>query len=286
MLKLFPVLFILTSTAFASVHQEIQAIEQQLNGRLGISAIDTQTNELIEYRADERFPLCSTFKVMGVAAILKASMGDSSLLDRTIYYQKKDLVKYSPSTEKHIKRGMSVAALCKAAITKSDNTAINLLMTIVGGPVAVLEYARSIGDRQFNLIHWEPELNSAIPGDKADTTTPRAMRVSLQKLLLGSHLNMKQRTLLQNWLIHNTTGDHRIRAGVPNNWVVADKTGSGDYGTTNDIAIVYPPHCKPIVLAIYFTQKNKNALTNESILAQTTQKLVNKFKKTNKCLSK
>ncbi len=286
MLKLFTLLFLFCSASFASIHQEIKTIEQKSNSRLGVSAIDTETGQLIEYRSQERFPFCSTFKVMGVAAILKANISDKSLLNREIHYMKKDLVEYSPITEKHIGDGMTVAELCHATITTSDNTAMNLLMHILGGPEAVSHFARTIGDDRFNLTRWEPDLNSAIPGEKENTTTPKAMRVSLQKLLLGSVLETKQKALLQNWLTHNTTGDHRIRAGVPKHWTVADKTGTGGYGTTNDIGILYPPRCKPIVLVVYFTQKEKNATANEAVIASVTKVLINQFEKTDKCLRK
>ena len=277
-------LFLFTSITFASVHQEIRILEQKSGGRLGISAIDTGTGQLIEYRARERFLFCSTFKVMGVAAVLKKSMKDNLLLNRTIHYTKKDLVEYSPVTEQHVHDGMSVVELSKATITMSDNTAINLLMHILGGPKSISDFARTIGDHQFNLTSWEPDLNSAIPGEKRDTTTPKAMRESLKKLLLGSVLNAKQQKLLRDWLVHNTTGDHRIRSGVPNYWIVAEKTGTGSYGTTNDIGIVYPLHCKPIDLVIYFTQKEKNATANESVIASATKILISEFRKTNKCL--
>lgn len=276
-------LLVSSSQVFASIYQEIRAIETKSGGIIGISAIDTETHQIIEYQSQKRFPFCSTYKVMSVAAILKTSMQDNSLLKRKIHYQQKDLITYSPITKKHLTDGMSVAELCKATITTSDNTAINLLIHILGGPTQVTAFARTIGDNQFNLTRWEPYLNSAIPGDKRDTTTPKAMRISLQNLVLGSVLNKKLRELLRDWLIHNKTGNHRIRAGVPN-WIVADKTGTGDYGTTNDIGIIYLPHCKPIILSIFFTQRNKKAVPNETLIALTTRMLINEFEKTNKCL--
>ena len=284
MKHLLSILLLFASASFASVHQAIKTIEQKSGGRLGISAIDTGTGQVIEYRAQERFPFCSTFKVMGVAAILKASMKDDLLLNRKIHYTKKDLVEYSPITQQHVHDGMSVAELCGATITMSDNTAINLLMHVLGGPEAISDFARIIGDHQFNLTHWEPNLNSAIPGEKRDTTTPKAMMESLKNLVLGTVLNAKQKELLLDWLTHNTTGNHRIRAGVSHQWIIADKTGTGGYGTTNDIGIVYPSHCKPIVLVIYFTQKEKNATANESVIASATKILMSEFRNTNKCL--
>lgn len=281
---LLPLLLILSSLAFASIQQKLQIIEEKSGGQIGVSAIDTEMHHIIEFHSQKRFPFCSTFKVMGVAAILKASMKDDLLLQQTIHYQKKDLITYSPITEKHLTYGMTISELCKATITTSDNTAMNLIMHILGGPTAVTEFARTIGDNKFNLTRWEPDLNSAIPGEKRDTTTPKAMRISLQKLLLGVVLNIKQRELLNDWLIHNTTGDRRIRAGVSDQWIVADKTGTGEYGTTNDIGIVYPLHCKPIVLSIFFTQKDKHAIPNEAVIALITKILINEFEKTNKCL--
>ncbi|MBX9705509.1 MAG: class A beta-lactamase, partial [Gammaproteobacteria bacterium] len=156
-------------------------------------------------------------------------------------------------------------------LTTSDNTAINLLMKQIGGPKGVTAFARSIGDRRFRLDRWEPELNSALPGDIQDTSTPLAMATSLQRLGLESGLLNTQREQLQSWLKNNKTGDLRIRAGVPRNWIVGDKTGTCKFGTTNDIGILWPPNGLPIVLAIYFTQNEENAAPREDILASVTR---------------
>ena len=266
MTYLFSLLLVLSSVSFASIQQTMQALEEKSGGRLGVSAVDTNNHHVIAYRSEEHFPFCSTFKVMGVAAVLHASTKDPAYLQRKIHYTKQDLVAYSPITEKHLNEGMLITELCQATITTSDNTAINLLMHLLGGPAAISGFAKTIGDHQFYLTRWEPTLNSAIPGEKRDTTTPSAMRLSLQKLILGSALPSEQRTLLRDWLIHNTTGNNRIRAAISKRWKVADKTGTGEYGTTNDIGVIYPPHCKPIVLAIYFTQKQKRAPANEAII--------------------
>lgn len=251
--------------------QKLADLEKLYGGRLGVYAINTVNNHRILYRAAARFPMCSTSKMMGVAAILHKSQNDPKFLNQRIHYNKEDLVVYSPVTADHVENGMTIAELCAATLTMSDNTAINLLMKQIGGPKGVTAFARSIGDRRFRLDRWEPELNSALPGDMQDTSTPLAMATSLQRLGLESGLLHAQREQLQFWLKNNKTGDLRIRAGVPQSWVVGDKTGTCKFGTTNDIGIIWPPNGLPIVLAIYFTQNEENAAPREDILASVTR---------------
>jgi beta-lactamase class A len=233
----------------------LAALEKQSGGRLGVAALNMADGRQLLHRADERFPLCSTFKMMLSAAVLAH---EPALLKKRIRYTKKDLVPNSPVTEQHLAKGMTVAALCEATLQYSDNAAANLLMKQIGGPAAVTAYARSIGDADFRLERWETELNSAIPGDARDTTTPLAMAKSLHKLVLGEGLPAAPRKQLKDWMLGNTTGDTRIRAGVPAGWPVADKTGAGSYGTINDIAVIWPPGKAPIVLAVYLTQPGKD----------------------------
>lgn len=230
-------------------------LEKDSGGRLGVAAFNTADGRQLLHRADERFPLCSTFKMMLAAAVLAR---DPSLLEKRIRYEKSDLVPHSPVTGKRVAEGMTVEALCEATLQYSDNTAANLLMKQIGGPGAVTAYARSIGDSEFRLDRWETELNSAIPGDLRDTTTPQAMAKSLQKLVMGEALPLHCRRQLKDWMIGNTTGATRIRAGVPAGWIVADKTGAGDYGTVNDIAVIWPPGRPPILLAVYLTLPGKD----------------------------
>jgi beta-lactamase class A len=233
----------------------LAALEKQSGGRLGVAALNMADGRQLLHRADERFPLCSTFKMMLSAAVLAR---EPALLKKRIRYTKKNLVPNSPVTEQHLAKGMTVAALCEATLQYSDNTAANLLMKQIGGPAAVTAYARSIGDADFRLDRWETELNSALPGDPRDTTTPLAMVKSLHKLVLGEGLPAAPRKQLKDWMLGNTTGDTRIRAGVPAGWPVADKTGAGSYGTINDIAVIWPPGKAPIVLAVYLTQPGKD----------------------------
>lgn len=270
------------TTALAADGHRIQATEARLadleksfNGRIGVYALNTANGATIAHRADERFPVCSTFKLLLTSAILRRSGHDVGLLDRRIRYKQSDLVTYSPITEKHIDTGMTVAELCAAALRYSDNTAANQLMKIMGGPAAVTAFARSIGDHEFRLDRWETELNTAIPGDLRDTSTPRAMGRDLQRLALGNGLKASERKRLQDWMLGNTTGDARIRAGVPKDWRVADKTGTGDYGTANDVGIVWPPHRAPIVVAIYSTQHEKDAKARNDVIASAARIVVN-----------
>jgi beta-lactamase class A len=257
-----------------AVRARLGQLEGVLNGRLGVFARDTATGASLGYRAQERFPLCSTFKVLLVSAILARSARIDGLLQQRIRYGQTDMVAYSPITEKHLEAGMTVADLCAASLQYSDNTSANLLMRILGGPEAVTAYARSVGDRDFRLDRWETDLNSAIPGDRRDTATPEGMGRSLQRRVLGEALADPQKERLQAWLRGNTTGATRIRAGVPADWPVGDKTGTGSHGTANDIAVLWPPRRAPIVVAIYTTQYTKDAAARNDVVASAARVVV------------
>ncbi len=258
----------------AAARGRLAALETASGGRLGVYALNTADGSIISHRGDERFPLCSTFKLVASAAILARHMREPGLLSQRIKYTPVEVVTYSPITEKHIADGMTVAELCAAAIQYSDNTAGNMLIKILGGPPAVTAFARSIGDQSLRLDRWETELNSAIPGDARDTTTPAAMAATVQKLVLGNTLAPPQREQLQVWLRGNTTGATRIRAGVPAGWIVGDKTGGGDYGANNDVAVLWPPGKPPVVLALYMTQREKDAKPKNEVLAEATRVVV------------
>lgn len=249
------------------IRQKLAQLEKESGGRLGLAFIDTANNSEILYRAKERFPMCSTSKVMVVSSILKASERSIGLLDNKVLIKESDLVNYNPITGSYVGQEMTIAELSKAALQYSDNTAMNKLLTFVGGPMKVTKYARSIGDTKFRLDRKEPELNTAIPNDRRDTTTPLAMATSLKNITTGDVLDKQSRTILINWMKGNTTGNESIKAGIPSDWVIVDKTGAGEYGTTNDIAVIFPKHSKPIILAIYFTQPDRNAKYRKDVLA-------------------
>lgn len=260
----------------SSLQKELEKLEISFDGRIGVFSINTANNAHIQYRSNERFPIQSTFKVMVVAAILKESINRPGWLQRRIQYKKSDLVFWSPMTEKNVNTGMTLFELCGAALRYSDNTATNLLMKLLGGPHAITRFARSVGDMDFRIEHFEPHLNSD-PKNSEDTSTPQMMAEDLQKLTLGKILPEKERNQLIKWMKDNTTGDARIRSGVPKGWIVADKTGTGDYGITNDIGVIWSPHHSPIVIAIYFIQNKKEAEQRDAVIAETTRLVVKKF---------
>jgi beta-lactamase class A len=196
--------------------------------------------------------MCSTFKFLAAAAVLKRVDEGKENLDRFVPYGAKDILEYASITKAHIKDGgVTLGALCAAAIEQSDNTAGNLLLDAIGGPGGLTNFVRCIGDERTRLDRKEPELNSAIPGDERDTTTPAAMCADMQGLLLDNVLSESSRHQLEDWLRHSETGALMIRAGVPKTWIVGDKTGRGANGATNDIAIIRPPGRPPILVAVY-----------------------------------
>ncbi|WP_333994185.1 PEN family class A beta-lactamase, Bcc-type [Burkholderia cepacia] len=265
------------AVAPAAAGQMLAELESSVGGRLGVCAIDTASGRVIEHRADERFPFCSTFKAMLSAAVLAQSVARPALLQQRVTYTRADLVNYSPVSEKHVGEGMTVAALCEAAIQYSDNSAANLLMKLLGGPAAVTAYARSIGDDTFRLDRWETELNTALPGDLRDTTTPAAMAASMRVLMVGDALPAAQRAQLVAWMRGNKVGDKRLRAGVPAGWTVDDKTGTGDYGTTNDAGVVWSPSRAPIAVAVYYTQARADARSKDDVIASVARIVVQAF---------
>jgi|HubBroStandDraft_6_1064221.scaffolds.fasta_scaffold00516_9 beta-lactamase class A len=241
----------------------IVEIERDLQGRIGVAVLDTANNRSIAYHATDRFPMCSTFKFLAAAAVLQRVDKKEEQLNRKISYGRSDLLDWAPVTKEHVAEGeMTVGALCAAAIDYSDNTAANLLLQTIGGPHGLTEFVRSLGDPITRLDRNEPTLNTAIKDDERDTTSPAAMLNDLKSLLLGDTLSAASRQQLEAWLVKNTTGDKRLRAGLPATWQVGDKTGTGENGARGDIAIVRPPNRAPILVAVYTAE---SAAPNEKI---------------------
>jgi len=256
----------------------IAAIEARIGGRIGVAALDTGNSKHVEHRADERFPMCSTFKFLAAAAVLKRVDEKKEKLERFVPYGAKEILEYAPVTKEHLKDGgMTLGALCAAAIEQSDNTAGNLLLNAIGGPAGLTNFVRTLGDRVTRLDRIEPELNSAIPSDERDTTTPAAICSDMQRLLLGDALSEASRRQLEDWLQRNETGGPMIRAGIPKNWVLGDKTGRGSNGATNDIAILRPPDRAPILLAIYFIGSTTPAKDREAAIAEVAKIVAESF---------
>jgi beta-lactamase class A len=246
--------------------KRLAKIEAREGGRLGVFVRDTGTGSALEHRADERFPMCSTFKLMAAAAALKCVDEGAEGLDRTIAYGPSDLLEYAPIAKAHVAEGgMTLAEVCAAAIDWSDNTAANLILQAIGGPAGFTQFARSLGDSTIRLDRNEPDLNAAAPNDERDTTCPRAMAEDMSQLLLGDELSEASRRQLESWLIDDKVGDKRLRAGLPPSWRIGDKTGSGDYGTANTIAIIRPPDRAPIIAAVYYTESSGPMDTRDAI---------------------
>lgn len=260
-----------------AVRRRLRRLERAFDGRIGAVAVDAGSGRTIAHRAGERFPLASTFKAFAAAAILrKARRSDPGLLDRVIHYTRDDLNDcgprecFAPVTEKHLDSGMTVAQLCRAAITHSDNAAANLLLEEIGGPAQMTRFFRSLGDRDSRLDRWEIDLSLWRPGERRDTTTPAAIAADLRKLALGRALHPRDRARFNGWLRANTTGGRRIRAGLPKSWTIGDKTGTGFlHGAANDIAVAQPPRGAPIVIAIYTSRRAAEAATDEATIART-----------------
>jgi beta-lactamase class A len=243
--------------AFAA--DALSAIEARIGGRLGVAALDLGDGRRLEHRADERFPMCSTFKAMAAAAVLQRVDAGAERLDRFLRYGPADLFSYAPATRAHVgDGGMKLGELCAAAVELSDNTAANLLLASIGGPAGWTSFVRGVGDGVSRLDRNEPTLNAAIPGDPRDTTSPAAMLGDLRRVVLGPALSAASRDRLQGWMIAGKTGAARLRAGLPPAWRIGDKTGTGDHATTNDIAVAWTPTA-PIVIACYITSADASS---------------------------
>jgi beta-lactamase class A len=247
----------------------LAALERRHGGRLGVAVLDTGNGRRIAHRADERFLMCSTCKLPIVAAVLARVDRGAEQLGRRVVFDKSALLSHAPICERRVGApGMTVAELCHAAITVSDNTAANLLLASLGGPAAVTAYARSLGDDATRLDRDEPKLNLASPDGLLDTTTPRAMLADLQTLLLGQALSGASRRQLIAWLCASTTGLHMLRAGIPPAWRVGDKTGRGPRLETNDIAIVWPPGRLPLLVTAYYAESRATDAECVAVLAE------------------
>ena len=242
------------AAALAALVAELVRLERDSGGRLGVAVLDTRDGTLVAHRGDERFPLCSTFKLLAAGAVLARVDAGQEWLARRIRFEKSALVSYSPATERHAGGdGMTLDQLCEAAITLSDNTAGNLLLEAIGGPPELTRFARTLGDVTTRLDRIETALNEAVPGDERDTTTPTAMLRDIHKLVLGDVLTPASRAHLVGWLMANQTGGARLRAGLPPDWRIGDKTGSGDQGTANDVGVIWPPGRAPLIVTAYLT---------------------------------
>jgi beta-lactamase class A len=235
----------------------LAALEKKVGGRLGVAVLDTGSGQLVGHRLDERFAMCSTFKMPLAAAILREVDQGRMRHDQWVTYGPADKVPHAPITEQHLKRGgMTLVALAEAAQTTSDNVAANLLLKLVDGPAGFTTILRSAGDPITRLDRYEPHMNQVKGQDERDTTTPAAMARTTERLLTSDWLSSASREMLIGWMVATTTGDLRIRAGLPNNWRSGDKTGTGMApgmpDKYNDVAIAWPPGKAPLVISAFY----------------------------------
>lgn len=239
----------------APLAEAVEKVETGLKARVGVRVTDTGTGETWSHRGGERFPMNSTFKSFLCAALLDAAQKEEADLSRSVTIRESDIVRYSPVTEKRIGGSpFTLEQLCEITVTYSDNAAANIVLEEIGGPEGLTAYLRSIGDTVTRADRPEPDSNSGIPGDPRDTTTPDAAAATLQKIVLGDALAAPDRRKLASWLEDNKVGDKTLRAGLPKDWVIADKTGAGANGSRNDIGVIWPKNRKPVVIAVYITQ--------------------------------
>lgn len=230
------------------INERIGALERRHNAYVGLFAADLDDGRSISHRGQEAFAMCSTFKGYASARVLQLVAGGELTLDQEVFVDPAAIVANSPRTQPRAGSDMTFDELCQAALQVSDNTAGNLLLKTIGGPPAITAFARSIGDPSSRLDRWETELNSAVPGDPRDTSTPEALGGGYRDLLTGDALAPPQRQQLEDWMRANETSS--VRAALPPGWTTADKTGSGDYGSTNDVGVAYGPAGQRVLLAI------------------------------------
>ena len=228
---------------------------------------DTATGNEYGYRSDERFMMLSSFKLLASAFVLHRVDSGKESLERRMPYTVKDLIPWSPITEKHADgNGLTLAELCEATITTSDNTAGNLILSSFGGPVALTAFTRQLGDSVTRLDRIEPDLNIKTTEVLLDTTSPRAMTITMYKLLIGNALSVKSREVLRQWLLGNTTGGNRIKAGLPSDWQFGDKTGTNKVDS-NDVGIVIPPKRAPLLVSVYLAESQAPGTVKDAAIA-------------------
>lgn len=245
------------------------ALERRSGGRLGVAVLRPD-GALAGHRADELFPMCSTFKWVAAALVLQRVDRGQERLDRRIRFGREVLVAYAPVTEKRVGGdGMTIAELCEASITWSDNGAANLLLDSFGGPPAVTRFARELGDPVTRLDRVEPHLNEGRPGDPRDTTSPAAMARLLRTVLTGDALSAAGRERLAGWMMATQTNGKRLRADLPPGWRMGSKTGTGARGSTNDVGFFYPPgSSQPVIVAVYITGTKAPQPQREAVIAE------------------
>lgn len=261
------------ATPWPALSAEARRIETQLHARLGVALLDADGQTLWSQRGDERFALNSTFKAFACAAMLdRAGRGE---LDRNAQVLVQEpLPAHSPVTERHLGQTLSLDALCQASMACSDNGAANLVLRALGGPAGLTAFWRQHGDQISRLDRWEPALNEAAPGDVRDTTTPLAAARGVWALALGDGLAGPARRTWLDWLAGNQLSGSLLRAGMPADWRVADRSGAGGHGARSIVAVVWPPRHPPLTLAVYLTGTTAELAVRDAAIAGLGRALV------------
>jgi beta-lactamase class A len=255
--------------AGTGVPDRLRELEASVGGRLGVAALDMESDRRIDYRSANLFPVCSTYKLLLVGAVLGRVDRGREQLDRAIKFGQADMQDYAPNAKIFLPKGeMTVAEACAGTMIDSDNTMANLLLSSIGGAGALTLFARELGDKTTHLDRAEPFVNEATPGDARDTTSPAAMLNDLGVLLLQNALSQQSRDLLADWMVKSHTGQAKLRAGLPADWKVGDKSGMGEHGSTNNIAIAWPPGRKPLLISAYLTESDASLAERNKALSE------------------
>ncbi|MDZ7883708.1 MAG: class A beta-lactamase [Mycobacterium sp.] len=262
-----------------TVTLDLAAVEDRYQARIGMSAVDLNSAARLQHRPDDRFAMCSTFKTYAAARVLQLAEQGQLRLDTPVPIQEADIVENSPVTSANVGGSITLEQICAAALEKSDNTAGNLLLQRIGGPPGITTFARSVGDDQSRLDRWETELNTALPGDPRDTTTPRALAAGYREVLVGAALTHELRARLLSWMKANATSQKRFRAGLPAGWTSADKTGAGDFGSTNDAGLLIGPAGQRIIMVVLTRSRDdvSDAPPLNDAIADTVRLTVDRF---------
>jgi beta-lactamase class A len=257
-----------------TVEQRIAGLEQAHNAVVGVFAVNLKSGKTAAHRSQDPFAMCSTFKAYAAARVLQMAERRELTMGDKVFVDPGAIVTHSPVTGSRAGGDMTLAEICQAALQVSDNTAGNLLLKTIGGPPAITAFARSIGDERSRLDRWETELNSAVPGDPRDTSAPDALGKGFRHLLTGDALAPPQRQQLEDWMRVNETSS--MRAGLPPGWTSADKTGSGGYGSTNDVGVAYGPQEQRVLLAIMTRSRadDPNAANLRPLIGELTSVVV------------
>ena len=256
------------------IHERIEALQRRHNAKIGVYAVDFESGRTVSHLDGESFAMCSTFKGYAAARVLQMVQRGELTLDQQVFVDPAEVVTYSPVTGPRAGGTMPLAEVCQAAVRVSDNTAGNLMLKTIGGPQAITDFARSIGDDRTRLDRWETELNSAIPGDPRDTSTPHALGTGYRNLLTGDVFGPPQRQQFEDWMRSNETSS--IRPGLPEGWTTADKTGNGDYASTNDVGIAYGPDGRQVLISVMTRTRSDDpkAPNNRALIGELTTLLL------------